>query len=480
MKHKDPLQNREPAVAGQFYPSDATELEQLLKMYFAIESVPTSGSDVMAIISPHAGYVFSGEVAAEAFIQLDPAKQYKTIFVIGSSHRNSFPGASVYSIGNYTTPLGTVQTDFEIARHLANEHNCLSYDPNYHNREHSIEVQLPFLQYWLKSGFRIVPVLLGTQDKHICEKIAQALKPYFTTENLFVISSDFSHYPSYNEAKLTDKLTADALADNNPEKFLQSIFENVQNKKIAGLATACCSWPSVLTLLLITKELPGIEYKQLKYKNSGDSGYGEKDSVVGYWAFSIIQKQDSMNSVLNTAEREKLLQIARKTIISYLNSNRLPYINPADLPAAMLMNAGAFVSLKKQGELRGCIGHFEADVPLYKMVQQMAVASSTEDYRFSRITEEEMLSTLIEISVLTPLQRVEDPNTIRLGTDGIYIKKGNRSGTFLPQVATDTGWSLEEFLGHCARDKAGIGWDGWKDIETEIFVYQAIVFSERD
>jgi len=479
MKQNEPMHNRKPAVAGQFYPSDAAELKQQLKMYFAKVSDPATNSEVIAIISPHAGYVFTGEVAAAAFIKLDQAKQYKTIFVIGSSHRNSFPGASVYSIGNYITPLGTVQTDIETAGRLASGNKCLSFDPAYHNREHSIEVQLPFLQYWLKSGFRIVPLLLGTQDKQVCEKIAQALKPYFTHENLFVISSDFSHYPSYNEAVITDKQTAEAVASNQPENFLHSIIKSVQDKKNDGLATACCSWPSVLTLLMLTRDLPGITYKLLMYKNSGDSEFGEKDSVVGYWAISI-QKPDDMDSILNTAERKKLLLIARNTILSYLNTNRVPHIDPVDLTAGMLMKAGAFVSLKKQGVLRGCIGHFEADKPLYSIVQQMAVASSTEDYRFTRITEEEMESASIEISVLTPLQRIADTGTIRLGTDGIYIKKGNRSGTFLPQVATETGWSLEEFLGHCARDKAGIGWDGWKDTDTEIFVYQAIIFSEKD
>jgi MEMO1 family protein len=133
-----------------------------------------------------------------------------------------------------------------------------------------------------------------------------------------------------------------------------------------------------------------------------------------------------------------------------------------------------------RGELRGCIGHFEADNALYKIVQQMAVASATQDYRFTKVTPLEMKLIDIEISVLTPLQKINSVNNIRLGIDGIYLKKGSRSGTFLPQVATDTGWSLEEFLGHCARDKAGIGWDGWKDKDTEIYVYQAFVFGEKD
>jgi AmmeMemoRadiSam system protein A len=143
-----------------------------------------------------------------------------------------------------------------------------------------------------------------------------------------------------------------------------------------------------------------------------------------------------------------------------------------------MQKAGAFVTLKKNAELRGCIGHFDADNALYRTVQQMAVAAATQDYRFSTVTPDELKSIVIEISVLTPMRKILSISEIQMGRDGIYIKKGNKSGTFLPQVATETGWSLDEFLGHCARDKAGIGWDGWKDKDVEIYTYQALVFHE--
>ena len=167
-------------------------------------------------------------------------------------------------------------------------------------------------------------------------------------------------------------------------------------------------------------------------------------------------------------------------LIDYLKTDRIPDIDEKSLPPGLKMKAGAFVTLKKSGDLRGCIGHFEADYPLYTIVQKMAVASSTQDYRFSQVTPAELEQIDIEISVLTPMQKINDVKSIRLGIDGIYIKKGSRAGTFLPQVATDTGWTLDEFLGHCARDKAGIGWDGWKDKDVEIFIYQAFVFGEKE
>jgi AmmeMemoRadiSam system protein B/AmmeMemoRadiSam system protein A len=478
MNNTDTLQNRQPAVAGQFYPADSAELQHSLKTFFAKAPLPLGDSEIRAIISPHAGYVFSGEVAAAAFNQVDPEKKYKTVFIIGCSHHDSYPGASVYSIGNYKTPLGMVKTDLELARKLVAENKILDYDPHYQNGEHSIEVQVPFLQYHLKKDFKIVPILLGTQDERVCAKIAKILQPYFTTENLFVISTDFSHYPAYYAAIKSDKQLADAIVTNRPETFLEAV-ESCTEKNVSNLLTGCCSWPAVITLMDMTHDLPGISYKEIEYKNSGDSKYGEKDRVVGYYAISVqLPGQNPM--LLNDLDKKELLQIARNTINEYLKDKTIPDIDPKMLPEALREKAGAFVTLKKSGELRGCIGHFEADNPLYKIVQQMAVASATQDYRFETVTPVEMKLIDIEISVLTPMTKITDISNIRLGTDGIYIRKGSRSGTFLPQVATETGWNLEDFLGHCARDKAGIGWDGWKDKDAEIFVYHAFVFGEKE
>jgi AmmeMemoRadiSam system protein A len=232
--------------------------------------------------------------------------------------------------------------------------------------------------------------------------------------------------------------------------------------------------------MYMTEKEPGVEYKLIAYQNSGDSRYGEKDGVVGSNALSVVNKtrqDESFN--LTGQERSDLLSIARNTIVSYLRSEQIPAVEQDRLSPGLKQKAGAFVTLKKKGELRGCIGHFEADNPLYKTVQQMAVSSATQDYRFSPVSLEEMDQIEVEISVLTPMKKISSISEIRLGRDGIYIRKGNRSGTFLPQVATETGWSLGEYLGHCARDKAGIGWEGWKDSDAEIFIYEALVFHEK-
>jgi AmmeMemoRadiSam system protein A len=153
-------------------------------------------------------------------------------------------------------------------------------------------------------------------------------------------------------------------------------------------------------------------------------------------------------------------------------------IDATPLSIGAKTNCGAFVTLLKNGELRGCIGRFDSSEPLYRVVQHMAIAAATEDNRFPQVSRDEIGSLEIEISALTPMRKISSADEIELGRHGIYIKKGNRSGTFLPQVAIETGWTKDDFLGHCARDKAGLGWDGWKD--AEIYVYEANVFSEKE
>lgn len=472
------LYNRKPAVAGQFYPADSLELHKTLEKYFS-HCVNKNIPGVRALISPHAGYVFSGEVAASSFCTVDTETKFDRIFVIGSSHRTYFEGASVYVAGNYITPLGEVPVDIGLCEKLIEENKSIVYNAGAHISEHSIEVQLPFIQYHLKEGYKIVPIVIGSQNEKFCKELAGILKPFFNERNLFVISTDFSHYPGYDDSRALDKQAADAIVSNSPPAFLKVITEK-KNEDVDGLATRCCGWTSVLTLLNLTQSLPGIEYRSLMYKNSGDTSYGDKNRVVGYNSIIVVQTGVEVGNgfELNNKDKEVLLGLARKTIEEYIAEGMVADLSPEQFPENTHINCGAFVTLHENGNLRGCIGRFTADIPLYSVIQQMAIASSTKDTRFMPVTVSEIPSLEIEISVLTPMKRIGSVDEIELGKHGIYIIKGNRSGTFLPQVATETGWSKEEFLGHCARDKAGIGWDGWKD--AEIYIYEALVFSEKD
>lgn len=469
--------DRPPAVAGQFYPGEAEELKNQLKMLFARAVPPKGMKNVLAVIVPHAGYVFSGEVAASGFNQIDPDKNYENIFIIGSSHQVAFDGAAVYTKGNFKMPMGKVKVNTELGKELVKKHSFFTERVDAHQYEHSLEVEIPFLQYRMKRAFQIVPIVIGTHSPQVCAKIAAALKPFFHEKNLFVISTDLSHYPSYEDAKNVDKATLEAIASNSPETLLRTLEAN-ERKRIPRLATSLCGWTSVLSLLYLTAGDPSFTYTIVDYKNSGDSIYGDRVRVVGYGAITVSRKENPNRFSLSEKDKRDLLAIARKAIHEFVERNKVPHVDANNLSENLKTPCGAFVTLHKKGRLRGCIGRFEPSEPLYRVVEQMAIAAATEDFRFPPVKPSEINDIEIEISVLTPLRKIKSIDEIELGKHGIYIKKGARAGTFLPQVATETGWSKEEFLGHCAQDKAGLGWNGWK--EADIYVYEALVFGEKD
>ncbi len=474
------LQNLKPVFAGQFYPSDKAKLENNLTGMFASAEHKKIGTSVLAIIVPHAGYVFSGTIAASAYNQTNEQKIYENVFIITASHHEYFKGASIYSVGNCETPLGEVPVNLALAKELIDKHEIFSYVPEAHYSEHSLEVQLPFIQHKFKKGYKIIPIVIGSQSKEDCNILASALLPYFNDKNLFIISSDFSHYPDYDDAVALDKQTAKAILANNTEQFTKLIFES-GNKTVPGLATRACGWSAILTLMYLTKSQADYKYTLIDYANSGESIYGDKDRVVGYNAITVemnhIKKSENSFS-LEANDKKVLLELARTTIETYTSSNEVMELNPANYSKTLKTDCGAFVTLNKNHQLRGCIGRFDASEPLYLIVQQMAIAAATQDSRFLPVNKGELKDLEIEISVLSPMRKINSVDEIILGKHGIYIVKGSRNGTFLPQVATETGWTLEEFLGHCSRDKAGLGWDGWK--EADIYVYEAIVFSESE
>lgn len=473
------LQNRKTYAAGRFYTDKPVELKIQLQQLFSNAVQRKTEKTPLAIVVPHAGYVFSGEVAASAYNQIDPDQKLERIFIIASSHVMTFQGASVYCSGNYQTPLGTVKVDLDLAKKLVAENKILKDYPDPHLNEHSIEVQLPFLQYHMKSEFKIVPVIIGSYTAETAKKLAEVFKPYLNAKNLFVISSDFSHYPAYIDAKKADLATAKAIASNKATNLISTLESN-EKKDIPGLATSLCGWSSVLTLLDMTEDQHGMQTDLIQYKNSGDTAYGDKYRVVGYWAISFSQEKGaSLETGFSLSRNDKnvLLKLARETISDYVRTGNTTKVDADKLSETLKTPCGAFVTLNKNHKLRGCIGRFEPNQPLWQVVQSMAIAAATHDYRFEKVQSDEINQLEIEISVLTPLKRIQSADEFILGKQGIYMKKGNSTGTFLPQVATDTGWSKEEFLGHCAQDKAGIGWNGWKS--AELYTYEALVFGEE-
>ena len=459
---------RHATQANRFYTGDARGLSEEVDSFLALHAKDKKYEHVAALIVPHAGYYFSGNVAAAAYQSIPDNVQYKRIFLLGPSHHEWLDRASVNTeFDYYSTPLGNVKVDVETAQKLIETDSVFSYHAKAHDREHCLEVQLPFLQRRMKEVPPIVPIIISTNDFRKLQRITEILKPYLTEENLFVVSSDFSHYPKYEDACEVDARTGKAVESGDVERFIAQLEANARSG-VRNLATSACGELAIATLMLMMQD-GGYEVKHLLYQNSGDIDDHDHSRVVGYHAFAVLRKSEFS---LNDEEKRMLKDIALTSIKDSLDGKRI--VKPTTLTATLKQKCGAFVSLHKKGRLRGCIGHFGENVPLHEIVAEMARAAAFEDPRFMPVTRDELDDIDIEISVLTPMRRIQSLDEFQLHKHGIYIKKGYRSGTFLPQVADEVNWTKEEFVGHCAQDKAGIGWDGWRD--AELYVYEAIVF----
>ena len=467
---------RPASQAGRFYESDPDVLRHEVDSFLARHADSQPIADLAALIVPHAGHYFSGNVAAAAYMAIDTSKKYKRIFMIGPSHYEWLDGASV-DVGAdfYNTPLGKIRIDRETGYQLQSADSIFVYQEKAHDREHCLEVQLPFLQCRLESVPPIVPIIVSTNDYAKLRRMADALQPYFNDDNLFVISSDFSHYPSYSDAYEVDNKTKEAILSGDTNQFILTLEQNARSGK-HNLATSACGEFGIIVMMLMLDK--NYEIRHLLYQHSGDIDQHGHDRVVGYHAFAIRRKPTVRNAEnmdkgfsLTPQEKQTLKDHALESIRSAFD--KTSYI-PKQFTPTLNSKCGAFVTLTKHGRLRGCIGHFGEDTPLHEMVWEMARAAAFEDPRFPELKREELADIEIEISVLTPMRRIQSLDEFQLHRHGIYIRKGYRSGTFLPQVADEVNWSKEEFVGHCSQDKAGLGWDGWRD--AELYVYEAIVF----
>jgi len=464
-------QTREAVVAGAFYPHRAEDLRKMIGGYIKDAERKEIAGELRVLIAPHAGYIYSGPVAAEGYKLLED-KTYKTVVVIALSHHYPFKGASIYDGEFYKTPLGPIKLNKAFIQQL-NESPLINYHRLAHTREHSLEVHLPFLQYMLKDEFQLVPIILGDVSHETAQTVANGLATLADSDDfLVVVSTDLSHFNPYEVARAKDIETIENIV-NKSDTELQKYFEEKPD--------AACGRCPLVTALIYASKIGANNRHVLAYANSGDTA-GDKNKVVGYVSIAISKgKENDMTAQKGTSlfsenAKQELINLVRQTIREYLQSGKIESAK-IDHPELQSEN-GAFVTLhSKNGSLRGCIGNFVSHEPLYKTIREMAISSAFRDPRFPSVTIDELDELKVEISVLSPMEKIEDVGQIELGVHGIYIKKGFHSGTFLPQVATETGWTLEEFLGHCARDKAGIGWDGWKD--ANIYIYTADVFGEE-
>ncbi|MBU0509270.1 AmmeMemoRadiSam system protein B [bacterium] len=478
---------REPAVAGQFYPSDATALRLAIDRFMA-EALPKRVDKPLAIIVPHAGYVYCGQIIADAFRQTE-GESYDLIVILGTNHTISgFHGVSVYTRGSFRTPLGDAAIDEKAADRLLEADRDFVFDPRVHAKEHSIEVEIPFVQTLFPDA-KILPIVIGSPDLELCTRLAEALTTILQDRRVLIVaSSDLSHYPQYEDARRVDKEMLKTVALLDAEAVLATI-PVLMSQRVQGLFTCACGDGPILTAMIAAKKWGANRGTVISYANSGDALVGDYNRVVGYGAVVFtkdeagadtsalqLQPEAGSTSVLTASDKSALLALARKSIEWQLTSQTLPL--PRGFGAGARIKEGAFVTLKKRGELRGCIGHMAEDTPLDRVVGRMALSAAFEDRRFRPVTASEMSEITVEISALTPMQPITDAGKIRIGTDGVVIRKEGRSAVYLPQVATEQNWSREEMLGHLC-EKAGLPGDAWKR-DAQFLVFQAVVFSEDD
>ncbi|MBP7216567.1 MAG: AmmeMemoRadiSam system protein B [Candidatus Omnitrophica bacterium] len=476
---------KHPNVAGQFYPSDPELLSAMVEECMK-EAPPAQAKEhVLALIVPHAGYGFSGKIAASGY-NLIKNKPYTTVVVIGASHHVPFSQASIYAQGGFQTPLGVIPVDVEFAKQLLDKDEEIVFKPEVFDKEHSIEVQLPFLQKSL-TDFRIVPILMGRASSDTCKKLAGLLQAAIGARQdvLVVASSDMYHGYDAKEAEKIDAKTIACLKTMDPEELFFGLHDDKYQM--------CGGLPVVVTLLL-AKNLSLNTISILAQTNSAEvTGNTTKgDWTVGYMSAAIQgtykgavetktvapAQTEGEKTMFNQAQKDHLLQLARNSIETFLKTGKKLEVTETD--PALMQEMGAFVTLNSASGLRGCIGSLIGAQPLYLTVRDMAVEAAVGDPRFPSVKLDELKRIHIEISALSPLERVPSADAIKLGTHGVIVRRGGHSGVFLPQVATETGWSKEEFLSELCSQKAGLAPDAWKDPSTELYVFTAEVFSEKD
>lgn len=460
---------KEADLAGNWYPNSKSELEYLLGGYLQDAKPDKIDGRIFAIIAPHAGYRFSGPVAAYGFKAVQE-QNIKTVIVIGFTHRKYFNGISVYDRGSFKTPMGELRIDEELAKDIIAQDKKILFNPDAFKGENSVEMQIPFIQIALKD-VKLVPIAFGGQSFDdaliVSDALANALKD--RSDFLIIASTDMSHYHPYDEANSIDKHTILLLSKMKAKELYDEACLRV---------CELCGIMPVAATLLTAEKLGYDKIKILKYANSGDT-FGSKDSVVGYVS-AVIYKPNPENKetyMLSEVQKKRLLEIARESITSYVKDGKRKHFTEDD--PVLKKEMGAFVTLHEAGELRGCIGNMIGQGPLYQTVADMAVEAATGDPRFHSLSPKEIDKIEIEISVLSPLKKVSGQEEVHIPGHGVLVKRGFRSGVYLPQVAAETGWNKEEFLTSLCAHKAGLEPDAWKDPATEIYVFTAEIFGEK-
>jgi AmmeMemoRadiSam system protein B/AmmeMemoRadiSam system protein A len=473
----DDAKVRPARFAGSWYPGNATALAKQIDDLFERASPPQIAGKPVAVIAPHAGYQYSAPVASVAYACLR-GQTYKRVIVLAFSHQlaGTYRGVDVpQELTAYATPLGNVPIDREACDQLL-KHPLFTSNPEIGRNEHSLELELPFLQRALKD-FKLVPLLVGQITDGECAEAAQAIVPLVDEDTLLVASSDFTHYGrSYGYQPFTEdvpkkigELAGEAAVAINACDYDGFVAH------LAKTQDTICGRGPIRLLLRILSMQGGAQGVRAAFDTSGQMT-GDWSTSVTYQSFVFTRRPGT----LSEQERAELLRIARQTVTAFLNGQGPPNVNADQLPAALRVDGGCFVTLENHGQLRGCIGNMTASGPLYEAVIQNAI-SACQDSRFvnNPVTAKELDDLHIEISYLTPMRQVKDTSEIIVGRHGLLISLLGQRGVLLPQVAYERGWTREEFLAQTCR-KAGLPLDAWKRALAQIYSFEAEVFGEPE
>jgi len=479
---------RPSALAGAWYPGDRDALAAMVDGFLDAASTPPAGYPI-ALISPHAGLRYSGGVAGQAYAALR-GRTYHRVFVIGPSHRAGFRGLSVPDFTHYETPLGRVAVHRETAAQLRT-HPLFGAHTEAHVQEHSVEIQLPFLQRALDgTSWSFVPLLAGRMSPTEAAEAGAWLKAVMAPGDLLVASSDFTHWgrgygyggppgATFGPEEAPERLPALMEAAWGTIRSMDA--DRFWDHKRATGDTICGFLPiAVLLAAVPAGTTPSLRAADTSGAISGDWSRSVSylaGQFSGLWPYTGAGMEAEND--LTTEEKAALLRLARGTVDAWVREGRRPTAEALEvtLTPRLLKDSGVFVTLKKEGRLRGCIGNIPPSKPLFQAVLDNAVNAATRDRRFSPVTPAELDALEVEVSVLTPPVPVEGPWDVILGKHGVWIEKDGHAAVFLPQVAPEQGWTLPQTLGRLSR-KAGLDEDAW-EAGMSFRVMEAIVFAEE-
>lgn len=481
-------------LSSSWYPTNRFELASTLLKHErnAVEKYESyfDGDKIKAMIVPHAGYAYSGDVAAAAYRLIIP-HFFKRVIIIGPSHLDSFTGIALphqqYEI--YKNVLGHMDLDVNTLQDLS-KHSLFKYRGFAHLSEHSINVQLPLIQKFCGTKCKLVPLLVGHVDVDQAEQIAVTLKPYIDDKTLVIISSDLTHHgPRFGYTPFSSNITQ------NIFNLDTRLVSKIENHDLSGFdkvlqktgATFCGAGPIKILLGLVQQKVFGDVESHVVAYDTMASGQKNPEHSVSYMSLVVSsQKREDLpvHHRLTGYEKSLLLKLARLRLEHLLaGGSHLGVVVPGLLTNALRKPQGVFVTLhkldKKGGKsLRGCVGTVLPRKPLYKAVHETATSAAFHDSRFEPVTDSDLPYLDISISALSSPESISSYKDIELGRDGIVLQDNAKTAVYLPKVPIEHGWSLKQTLSFLAK-KAGLSEDDWKNNNIDIKTFRSIDFSEN-